>query len=76
MARFLYTYRGLSVIRQITRETLYTPDTVANATFLTMTAAGSAYRAIIRVAQQRTVSAGQPGQHDIGRPLTASFQPP
>ena len=28
-----YTYRGTNVVKQITREPLYTPDTVSNATF-------------------------------------------
>ncbi len=42
-----YTYRGVSVVKRITRQSLYTPDTNSNATFLTFTPGGTAYRAIV-----------------------------
>jgi len=41
-----YTYRGTNVVKQITREPLYTPDTVSNATFLSLTPSGTAYVSI------------------------------
>lgn len=42
-----YTYRGASVVKQITRQSLYTLDTSFNVSFLDITASGTAFRAIV-----------------------------
>jgi len=61
-----YTYRGSSVVKQITRQPLYTPDTVANATFLTPTASGTAYRAIVESRNSSQCSASNPANVSVG----------
>jgi len=55
-----YTYRGSSVVKQISRTPLYTPDTVANANFLTLTPAGTAYRSVIDSRNNAQCSASNP----------------
>ncbi len=42
-----YIYRGSSVVKQITRQSLYTLDTNFNASFLDITASGTAFRVIV-----------------------------
>ena len=55
-----YTYRGSAVVKQITREPLYTAETVSNATFLTFTAGGSAYQGIFESKNNGQCSASYP----------------
>jgi len=61
-----YTYRGTAVVKQITREPLYTADTVSNATFLTFTSGGTAYRAIFESRNNGQCSATYPPHQTIG----------
>jgi len=61
-----YTYRGTAVVKQITREPLYTADTVSNATFLTFTPGGTAYRAIFESRNNGQCSATYPPHQTIG----------
>jgi len=61
-----YTYRGSSVVKEITRQGLYNPDTISNATFLTITASGSAYRAIVESRNNAHCSASNPANVTLG----------
>jgi hypothetical protein len=61
-----YTYRGASVIKQITRQPLYDPDTTSNATFLTFTENGTAYRAIVESRNNAQCSASNPANATLG----------
>jgi hypothetical protein len=61
-----YTYRGSAVAKQITREPLYTADTAFNATFLTLTSAGTAYRAIFESRNNGQCSATDPPHQTLG----------
>jgi len=61
-----YTYRGSLVVKQITRQPLYTPDTVANATFLTLTSSGTAFRAIVESRNNAQCSASNPANTSVG----------
>jgi hypothetical protein len=60
-----YTYRGSAVVKQITREPLYTADTVSNATFLVFASGGSAYESIIDSRNNGQCSANYPGQQTL-----------
>jgi len=60
-----YTYRGLSVVKHIIREPLYTADTVSNATFLTFTAAGTAFSSHIDSRNNGQCSANYPGHQTL-----------
>lgn len=62
---FAYTYRGSNVVKQITREPLYTADTLSNATFLTFLSGGSAYRALFDSRNNGQCSASYPGQETV-----------
>jgi hypothetical protein len=55
-----YTYRGSSVVKQITRQPLYTLDTSFNATFLDMTTSGTAFRAIVESRNNGNCSVNNP----------------
>jgi hypothetical protein len=55
-----YTYRGSSVVKQITRQSLYTLDTNFNASFLDITASGTAFRAIVESRNNGQCSANNP----------------
>ncbi len=55
-----YTYRGSSVVKQITRQSLYTPDTNFNATFLDITGSGTAFRAIVESRNNGQCSVNNP----------------
>jgi len=57
-----YTYRGSSVVKQITRQPLYTANTVSNATFLTFTPGGTAYRALFESRNNGRCAVSYPGQ--------------
>jgi hypothetical protein len=61
-----YTYRGSSVVKQITRQPLYTSDTISNATFLTPTPSGTAYRAIVESRNNAQCSASNPANTSLG----------
>lgn len=61
-----YTYRGSAVIKPITREPLYTADTVSNATFLTFTPGGTAYRAMLESRNNGQCSANYPAHQTVG----------
>jgi hypothetical protein len=65
-ATLAYTYLGSSVVKQITREPLYTVDTLFNATFLTFTASGTAYRAIVESRNNALCSANNPANMTLG----------
>ena len=60
-----YTYRGSAVVKQITREPLYTADTVSNATFLTFTSGGTAYVSIIDSRNNGQCSANYPAHQTL-----------
>ena len=61
-----YSYRGSAVIaKQITREPLYTANTVANATFLSFTAGGTAFASIIDSRNNGQCSANYPAHQTI-----------
>ena len=61
-----YSYQGSSVVKQITRQPLYTPDTVFNATFLSFTPGGSAYRAIVEARNNAQCSTSNPANTTLG----------
>ena len=61
-----YTYRGSSVVKQITRQPLYTADTISNATFLTFTTGGTAFRAIVEARNNAQCSASYPANTTSG----------
>ncbi len=61
-----YTYRGSQVVKQITRQPLYTPDTVSNASFLTFTAGGTAFHAIVEARNNAQCSASNPANTTVG----------
>jgi hypothetical protein len=62
-----YTYRGSSEVKkQITRQSLYTADTISNATFLGSTAAGTAYIAIVDSRNNAQCSVSKPANTTSG----------
>lgn len=61
-----YTYRGSPVVKHLTRQSLYTPDTTSNATFLTFTPGGSAYQSIIDSRNNANCSPNYPANHTLG----------
>jgi hypothetical protein len=65
-ATLAYTYRGSSVVKQIARQPLYTVETISNATFLTFTAGGTAYVAIVQSRNNAQCSANNPANTTVG----------
>lgn len=61
-----YTYRGSPVVKPITRQPLYTSSTISNATFLTLTSPGTAYRAIVEARNNAQCSASNPANTTVG----------
>jgi hypothetical protein len=55
-----YTYRGSAVLKQITREPLYTADTASNANFLQFVSGGNAYVTVIDSRNNGQCSANYP----------------
>jgi hypothetical protein len=57
-----YSYLGNPVVKKISRQPLYTPGTASNATFLTFTPGGTAYRALFESRNNGLCSVTYPGQ--------------